>query len=559
MSTDYDVCVIGSGAGGGPIALELSKAGHSVIVLEKGPWLTEEDFYKDELACCRREVYTPRLKDEQHVIEDITDQGQWVAEATFDSGWNFWNGNTVGGSSNFMSGYFYRLKPKDFRLLSEFGPIAGANIADWPISYEDLEPYYTKVESTVGVSGHVVEHPFLEPRSTKDFPYPPTQEHPLARYIDQACQQLNIHALPTPRAILSQPNMGRRSCEYSGYCGSFGCASGAKGSSRAALINHAIKTGNCTITANAKVSRLISNKKGKVIAAEYFDTKAQKQTVTAKIFVVACQAIETSRLLLLSTGPKHPNGLGNNHGQVGKNLIFSGGGSGTADFNYANFSQSAADELKTLGPFVNRGIQDWYFINDDAMGGELKGGTIDFLMRHPNPIARAMSHKWGNDDKLVWGKELKHQIKSTFTESQYLRFEVFNDWLPTDNCYVSLDKQVKDKWNTAVAKIRIGYHEHDLKVGRYLTNKAETILRQMKADNIRSSVSGSPPQNLVAGGCRFGNDPETSVLNADCRAHDVENLYVTDGSFMPTGGSVPYTWTIYANSFRVADIIKKYI
>ena len=136
---------------------------------------------------------------------------------------------------------------------------------------------------------------------------------------------------------------------------------------------------------------------------------------------------------------------------------------------------------------------------------------------------------------------------------------MFNDWLPTDNCYVSLDNSVKDKWNSPVARVRLGYHEHDLKIGRYLTDKAETVLKQMGAENIRSGVSGSPPQNLVAGGCRFGNDIKTSVLNAQCRVHDVENLYVTDGSFMPTGGSVTYTWTIYANSFRVADIIKSAI
>ena len=119
-----------------------------------------------------------------------------------------------------------------------------------------------------------------------------------------------------------------------------------------------------------------------------------------------------------------------------------------------------------------------------------------------------------------------------------------------------MDSKVKDKWNSPVAKIRLGYHAHDLEVGSYIAERCETLLKLMGAKNIYSGISGDPPSNLVAGGCRFGTDPESSVLDPDCRAHDVENLYVTDGSFMPTGGSVPYTWTIYANAFRIADKIK---
>ena len=513
------------------------------------------DVYNDELACCVRNVYSPKLKDEKHVIEQQYVDGSWQAESTEESGWDFWNGNVVGGSSNFMSGFFYRLKPKDFRLLSEFGPIEGANIADWPISYEDLEPYYTKAETEIGISGRIKQHKFQEPRSTKDFPYPPTSEHPIVNHIDKACEQLGYTSLQTPRAILSQPDMGRRSCEYSGFCGSYGCSTGAKGSSRAALLNSAIKTGKCKIIANAKVMKLESNNQGNVIAVNYFDENNIKKSVSAKTYVVACQAIETSRLLLASTGPRHPNGLGNNHNQVGKNIVFSAGGSGTGEFTYSKLDKLAAEELKVRGPFVNRGLQDWYFINDKKLGGHAKGGIIDFLLRHPNAISKAKSVKW-DDGHLVWGKELKQKLKSTFTNTQDLRFEVFNDWLPTDNCYVSLDNKVKDKWGSAVAKIRVGYHEHDLKVGEYLSQKALKVLKQMKADNIRYSVSGSPPANLVAGGCRFGTDIKTSVLDKNCKVHDVDNLYVTDGSFMPTGGSVPYTWTIYANSFRVADVIK---
>jgi choline dehydrogenase-like flavoprotein len=556
MTQDYDLCVIGSGAGGGPVALTLAEAGRSVLVLEKGPWLKEGDFFKDELACCRRSAYTPSLRDEQHVLEQENDAGGWDAQPTSESGWDFWNGNCVGGSSNFMSGFFYRLKPADFRLRSEFGPIEGANIADWPITYADLEPYYAKVERRVGVSGRILPHPFLEPRSTPDLPYPATREHPICARIDHACRELGLHPLPTPRAILPAPAIGRRGCEYSGYCGSYGCASGAKGSARAALLSQAVATGRCEIRPHAKVYRLQSDAKGRIVAAHYYDAQGRPRTATAKVFAVACQAIESARLLLASPGPKHPDGPGNGYGRVGKNLLFSAGGSGRGEFPYASLPPAAAEALKRQGPFVNRGLQDWYYVDDPALGGRAKGGTIDFLLRHPNPIAKAQTLVWDDEGWLVWGRPLQRQLKALFTEALELRFEVFNDWLPTDQCFVALDPKVKDKWGSPVARVRLGYHPHDLKVGRFLAAKGVEVLEAMGAENIRWGVSGSPPQNLVAGGCRFGSDPKTSVLDPDCRVHGAENLYVTDGSFMPTGGSVPYTWTIYANAFRVADAIR---
>jgi choline dehydrogenase-like flavoprotein len=554
MNSDYDVCVIGSGAGGSPVALSLAQAGYSVLVLEKGPWFTEQDFSKDELACCRRSTYTPSLQDEQHVIEDSNDAGDWIATPTLESGWDFWNGNCVGGSSNFMSGFFYRLKPDDFRLRSVFGPIEGANVADWPISYEDLEPYYTRVEQLVGISGRVVKHPQQETRSTPDYPYPPLAENIISGWIDSACQKLGYHSLPTPRAILSQPAMHRNSCSYSIYCGSYGCSTGAKGSARAALLDHAVKTGRCHIAPHAKVFRLVSDSKGKVVTADYYDKQGQAQRVKARIFVVACQAIETSRLLLSSPGPFHPRGLGNNRQQVGRNLLFSAGGIGQGTFYYHKLSAEQTAALQVRGPFVNRGLQDWYTIKDKDLG-HIKGGTIDFLFRHPNAIARANKQKWDDDGKLVWGKPLKRKMEAYFTGARYLQFEVFCDWLPTDNCFVALDNTVKDKWGSPVAKVRVGYHPHDLKVGHYLADKAKTVLHAMQAEDIYASISGNPPQNLMAGGCRFGTDPTTSVLDPDCRMHEADNLFVTDGSFMPTGGSVPYTWTIYANAFRVADKI----
>ncbi len=553
MTMDCDVCVIGSGAGGGPVALTLAEAGYSVVVLEKGPWFTEKDFFKDEIACCRRNTYTRNLLEEFHVVEERASNKAWVAKPTYDSSWDFWNGNMVGGSSNLMSGFFHRLKPKDFRLLSEFGAIEGANVVDWPIGYDDLEPYYSKVEQVVGISGRVVNHPNQEPRSTQNFPFAPTAEHPIASWFDEACQREGLHSVPVPRAILPQRGLGREGCQYSGYCGSYGCSTGAKGSSRAALLDRAVASGHCDIRPNSHVYRLDSDASGRVVTANYYDEGGSAETVRADIFVVACQAIETCRLLLLSRGPRHPHGLANKHAQVGKNLLFSAGGAGTGSFFYDKLDPDKAAALKVRGPFVNRALQDWYFIDNDEMG-RMKGGTIEFLFRHPNPIGRANAQKWGSDG-LLWGQALKQKLKSYFTEARYLRFEVFCDWLPNDNCNVSLDENLKDKWDSPVARIKIGNHAHDLKVGRYLTRKGYQMLKAMGAENASWGISGKPPANLIAGGCRFGTDPRRSVLDPNCRAHDAENLYVTDGSFMPTGGSVPYTWTIYANAFRVADNI----
>jgi len=560
----YDICIVGSGAGASPVAYTMAKAGAKVLVLEKGPWLTEQDFFKDELAISLRDVYTPKLEDERHVVEEEYERedgsSYWQGESTEESGWSFWNGNVVGGSSNFMSGYFHRLKPVDFKLKSTFGAVKGGNVVDWPISYDEMEPFYTMVDEVVGVSGKVVKHPHQEPRS-KDFPYPPIAEHAVSSWIDKAATELGYHPIPVPRAVLSQPAMGRRSCEYSGYCSSYGCASGAKGSGRAALLNHAVATGNLTIKPHAKVFKLASDASGKVTGVHYYDRKGKEQIVQADTYVVACQAVETSRLLLASKSKKYPNGLGNTNGLVGKNLVFSAGGTGSGDFFFDEMTEQQIAQLKQVGPFVNRALQDWYEIDDQMFDGankqgKAKGGTIDFLF-HQNPIARASGSQYGEDDELVWGEALKQNLKTEFTTYKTLRFEVFNDWMPTDNCFVELDNKVTDKWGDPVAKVRIGFHEQDLKVGEYLSAKAETVLQQLGAKNVSSSVSSYPPTNLMAGGCRFGDDPKTSVLDRNCRSHEVENLYVTDASFMPTGGSVPYTYTIYANSFRVAEHIKQ--
>ena len=552
MTHTTDICIIGSGAGAAPVAYTLAKAGFKVIVLEKGPLYDEADFKKDEIAVSRRSLFTPDLDEEYHIVEVKDDNGDFVKER----GWDFWNGSMVGGSSNLMSGYFHRMKPNDFRLKSAFGAIEGANVVDWPIDYETMEPYYTMVEEVVGVSGKMVEHPYREARSTPDFPFEPTWEHPIAAWIDESCQRLGYHAMPTPRAIIPYDALDRRGCSYSNLCGSYGCATGAKSHAKSALLDKAVATGNCTILPESFVYKIESDA-ASATGVYYYDKEKQSHKVEAKIYILAAQAIESTRLLLNSKNSHFPNGLANNSGEVGKNLIFSAGGSGSGRLNFENLPKERQESLLLRGAFVNRSLQDWY--EYDEAGRHYKGGTIDFLFEHANAIPRALDQVYDDNGDLLWGKTLSQRLHHTFERSRVMTFEVFNDWLPTDDCLVSVDEEAKDKWGVPVGKIRLNGHPHDLKVGEHLAQRAVEVLKGLGCEEITSNISASPPPNLVAGGCRFGDDPKSSVLDVNCKAHELTNLYVTDASFMPTGGSVPYTWTIYANSFRVADHILKVI
>jgi choline dehydrogenase-like flavoprotein len=544
-----DICIIGSGAGGSPVAYELANAGFSVVVLEKGEYYDEESFTKDELAVSRRDKYTPPLWEQKHIINEYSASGKFTRYDAEESNWNFWNGSMVGGSSNLMSGYFHRMKPKDFELLSAYGEIKGANVVDWCISYDELEPYYEKVERVIGVSGKLTPHKYQEPRSTADFPFPMLQTNGVTKWFDTACKNLSIEAFPTPRAILSRDMLKRKACVYSNFCGSYGCESGAKGSARAALLQKC----KAKVITDAFVYRL-QESEGRITKAHYYTKHGIPHIIDAKIFVVAAQAIETSRLLLNSKNKNFENGLANSSGQLGKNLIFSAGGSGSGRFIFEKLTKEQQEILMQVGLFFNRSVQDSYEYND---GSQIyKGGTIDFLFEHQNIISRVNRELYDENGNILWGEELANKIEERLRNSRVLTFEVFNDWLPTDNCNVSVDSEVKDKYGIAVGVINLNSHPHDLEVGEHLAQEAVAILKEMGAVEIEYTISSSPPPNLVAGGCRFGENPKTSVLDRNCKAHDLENLYVTDASFMPTGGSVPYTWTIYANAFRVAEHIK---
>jgi len=571
VSDVYDVCIIGSGAGGGATAAALAEAGKRVLVLEKGPWFDAAQVCKDEVVQTRRPVLVPDPKDEP-MLEESSDAG--MAGAGTKSA-TYWNGSLVGGSSVLMSGFFMRFKPDDFRARSIFGRMPDdMSVVDWPLSYDELEPYYDRVERELGVSGRIeprIPATLQDRRSSRTLPLPPTKEHPFAGALDETGRGMGLNPMP-------QDFKGRKACDYNGFCGYSVCTTNAKGSSLAGWIPRAVATGRCEVRPHAMVRNLKTDSTGKrVVVAEYFDRDGKLQRVRARVFVVACQAIESARLLLNSKNPGHPNGLANGSGLLGRNLLFSTYGAGWGEFPHGSNPERRA-WLRSKEPFINRIVQDFYWYdprrplernagNTEAQRGMVQGGTLNFLPTHPYPIGAALNQAFEDHADVrdprqapvpLWGRPLKERLHYWFREQTALKFEIFGVWYPHDDAHVSIAPGVKDKWGTPVSNVRAFNHRWSQDTASFLASQGVRILKAMGAQRPHTVRRyGGPSTNLIGGTCRFGDDPKTSVLDRDCRAHEVDNLYVTDASWMPTGGRVPFTFTIYANALRVAERIEK--
>lgn len=543
---EVDVCIIGSGAGGAPMALTLARAGIKVVVLEKGAHYEREEFVHDEILNSRRNFFMPLPWDEPHLWKREGDEKfQRTNEA--------WTANCVGGGTVHMSGYFYRMKPVDFRQRTELGAVPGANVVDWPISYAELAPFYDQAEEELGVSGNAVPHPFLEPRK-RNYPLPPLLSHPVANEIDTVCKALGYHSIPTARGILSQPYRGRMPCSYCALCGSYGCEHDAKSGTNASLIPAALATGNVELRPHCMARSIEVDAKGRAKSVVYLDEKGVAQEQPAKFVIVSCTAVESARLLLNSQSTKFPNGVANGNGQVGKNLVFSSFGQSRATFRVSKRKEKWP-WLNDPSPFVNRSVQDFYAMKDGKFGFK-KGGTLGFMWQHPNPIFAAINVA-GKGESGVFGKALKDRLRE-YRDSRILEFEIYGEFLPTDGTYVQVAPNVKDKYGIPVAAITVKRHPTDFVMTKFLVERGEEILQAMEPEKLERIGTQGETTILQGGTCRMGNDPGTSVLDKNCRSHEVDNLYVVDGSFLPSSGGVPFTLTIVANSFRVgASLLKR--
>ena len=538
---EAEVVVVGSGAGGAPVAHVLARAGAQVLVLDKGPRYGVQDFLHDEIAVCRRSFWVPPVEDDPHVIvradgRPVQSNAGWIAQC-------------VGGGTVHMSGFFFRMHPEDLRLVSTYGPLADSTAIDWPIDYEALAPFYDRVEREVGVSGDVSKNPFEPPRAGP-FPYPPVVNHPFAREIDRRGEALGLHPFPVPRAIITQGDATRGACIYCALCGSYGCEAHAKSSTLASLIPKAEATGRCVVKAGCMVRRVRMQRDGRAAGVEYVGPDGELRVVNAKVVVVAATAIESARLLLMSASAGHPDGLGNRLGQVGQNLCLSTLGQVKGQLRYASFSPDMQEVLQNSAPFLGRAVQDHYRAPGVGFG---KGGTFHLLWAHPNPIHAAEALIRGPQG-LVYGDELTRRLAERFREGREVEVECFSEWLPTPGCHVTLDPEVTDRFGLPAARITVGQrHPSDHAASPHLVREAERLLAALGATDVVTPAVGGETWVLQHGTCRMGLDPRTSVTNPDGQLHEVDNVYVTCGGALPSSGAVPSTFTILANAYRVAE------
>jgi choline dehydrogenase-like flavoprotein len=354
-----DFVVVGSGAAGGVMAKELSATGFRVVVLEQGPWRQAKDFTHDEVDVMYRCGLTNDFKKQPNTFRKSTNEPAKIQPAVE-------YGRMVGGGSVHFTSNYWRFHPEDFRERSTLGIVPGADLRDWPITYDDLEPYYTKAEWDLGISGLGGSNPFDGPRS-KPYPLPPMPVKSSGVLFDRAAKKLGLHPFPAPVAVLSQPYRGRAACVHCGFCESFGCEMGAKSSTLAALIPAAVKTGRCEIRPHSYVRKIEVGKDGRVRGAAYFDATGREVFQRAKVVVVCSNGAETPRLLLLSKSARFPQGLANSNGNVGKYLMFDNGALAVGLFDHP------LNEYKSI--VVTRVLHDYYA--SDPKRGFYGGGGLD--------------------------------------------------------------------------------------------------------------------------------------------------------------------------------------
>jgi choline dehydrogenase-like flavoprotein len=527
---------VGSGAAGGVLAKELSTAGFDVVVLEQGPWRESSQFTHDEFAVEQRH-------DLQNVATDPYQSFRTTEAEAFrhNTGQKLRYLRGVGGSTVHFAANYWRFRPSDFRERSIYGSVAGADLADWPITYEELEPYYTKVDWEIGVSG--APGPFDPPRS-RPYPMPPLPIKSSGTLLEHAANKLGLHAQPAPFAINSLPRDGRSGCQSCGRCAWYGCEFGAKSSTLVTVIPKAIATGRCEVRTECTVSRVETNAKGHATGVVYWDREGKERRQNARATILSANGVETARLLLMSTSTSFPHGLANSSGKVGRNLMFN-----CYSHTFGHF-EHPLNEFK--GAATGRIIHDYY--EHDPARGFYGGGGIDARFPY-NPIWFALSML--PKDVPSWGKGYTRALREYYAHT--VRFTGHLTSLPQPGNSVTLDAEHKDSYGRPSLCLTYAEHADDLAAQLWFQHKTHDLMVAAGADKIWDlPIVPSDGSVHLLGTARMGNDPRESVIDRHHRAHDVPNLFLCDGSSLVTSGRGQPTMTIQALAFRAADHITRF-
>jgi choline dehydrogenase-like flavoprotein len=557
--TLYDVCIIGSGAGGGMAAKVLTEAGATVVMLEAGPlWDPVKDSYMFNwpYETQRRGAATEK----QQFGEFDAAFGGWTLAGepytnAANSQFDWFRSRMLGGRTNHWGRISLRLGPDDFRRKSLDG--LGD---DWPITYEDMKPYYDRVDTLIGIFGNKDGLP----NDPDGMFLPPPKPRCYELLIKQAADKLGITCVASRLSILTQPLNGRAACHYCGQCNR-GCQTHSNFSSPSVLIPPAMATKRLTIVANAMAREVTVDDQGLATGVAYIDKNTNRENhVRARIVVVAASACESARILLNSKSSRFPQGLGNSTGNVGKYLT------DTTGLSVSGFI-----------PKLMNGVKH----NEDGVGGMhifmpwwVDNRKLDFPRGyHIEPSGgRRMPffgvlgdvHNYIRVEAVGkiptgsgYGKALKDDYRRFYGST--VSFAGRGEMIPNADSYMEIDPSVVDRWGIPVPRFHFKFTDHEINQAKHMQDTFRAIIAEMGG----TPMSDTPPRErlygLAPGGriihevgvTRMGDDPKSSVLNKNCQAHDCRNVFVADGGPFVSNPDKNCTWTILALSMRTSEFI----
>jgi choline dehydrogenase-like flavoprotein len=526
---ETDVVIVGAGVAGSAIAARLVESNVRVIVLEQGPYVHDVDhpILRDdwEFGIAREWAFNPNVR---RLDQDYPITGDGFQPYLF---------NAVGGSSNHYAGFWHRMKPAEFRKGTEHGL---ENTIDWPISYEDLAPFYEENDRRFGVSGLAGDpsHPPREPRQTK-----PLRHGNYFNLVANGLEKLGWHWWPADNAIISEPYEGRLPCNLCGMCTS-GCPRGSLGTATQAYIIPALRRG-LDLRINARVARITTDASGAANGVEYIDrADGSMHRIDASVVVVSCNGIGTPRILLSSASNRHPDGLANGHDQVGRNLMLHGYVLGDLWFDEPT--------RHFMGPWGAALFTHEFHQTDVASRGAVNGITITFGGGF-GPASSALGATTGMDP-APWGPGHHEEFLRRFDHHVFAAIQIED--LPRSENRITLDPQVKDSSGLPAARRQYTIHDNDTKLFDFGTARLREIgeaAGARKVDLQPYDPEGyDPPGWHLMGTCRMGDSPENSVTDEWHRAWDVPGLVICDGSSMTTAGANNPTSTIGAIALRCA-------